>query len=534
MAVSSHDGHQDLVAPFKALANDSHRREASVQLVLNFMIILADQVYRLKTLVETLTRQQIRELRLLVGEVDFNCDIIAQLPLEISQRILQYLPLYQVFEARRVSSQWNQILSSAQTVEPLLRDWYPKRDDNQGLQIPDGLSADSVAALKAEHIDAYRTGHAFTYAMYWSDAKFPNPYRMAYADGIVAWIEDDDSSVRSLDLKTGQECSFRSETGIKLHTLAISSSMIAALESGRCHVWALRTEDHYSLQLPSAWTPVFDVSSECLAIAHLCELTLTGGTGIEVSIWALKDQITSSFALPPQELADCWTVMLDEKRDSLLFFEQKHDRFYHYTRTSLDGNILSRGVIEHHARGYLDCSQNRPKEVNGQAVIWSLALDNSGEDEYLELVHISFNFQEDRLEIHKQKLMDYRMRICGSFTPALYFHKGTAYFLEEQAHCQRLRIINLQDSTSREARMDFPAAYKGFGREIDVGLDPQEWTCAKTPPLGDEVFFIIGYRHHLYVWCFDANVRLFNKNDAYSEERKVNAERRLGYVRSRS
>lgn len=78
---------------------------------------------RLEELVKALTHQQIRELRSAVGKIDLKCDIIAHSPLEISRDILQYLPIHQIFQARRVSSKWRQILSSAQIVEPLLRDW---------------------------------------------------------------------------------------------------------------------------------------------------------------------------------------------------------------------------------------------------------------------------------------------------------------------------------------------------------------------------------------------------------------------------
>lgn len=123
--------------------------------------------------------------------------------------IVQHLPLYQVFQARRVSSKWRQILSLPQTVEPLLRSRFPTPTAETALHIPEGLSADSVVSLKAEHIDACRTGHAFSYARHVWDC-FPhglgNRRQLAYANGVMAWVDTTDGHiVKLLDLKTGQQ-----------------------------------------------------------------------------------------------------------------------------------------------------------------------------------------------------------------------------------------------------------------------------------------------------------------------------------------
>ena len=158
-----------------------------------------------------MTHQQIRELRSAIEEVDLYCDVIAELPLEISQMILQYLPIHQTFQARRVSSKWRQILSSAQTVGPLLQYWLPKGDVGLGLRIPEGVSSESIASLKAEHVDAYRTGHAFTYASHeWDCFTYDfAPGHVAYAEGFMAWVAEGQSSlVKTLDLKPGQKESF--------------------------------------------------------------------------------------------------------------------------------------------------------------------------------------------------------------------------------------------------------------------------------------------------------------------------------------
>lgn len=221
------------------------------------MIIAAETNLRLQVLVNALTHQQIRELRSVINEVDLHYDIIAKLPLEISQVILQYLPLYQIFQARRVSPEWRQILGSAKTVELLLRDWFPNHNVGQKLRIPRGLSAESVAIVKAKHIDAYRTGHAFSYAMHGLNFfGASDQYAVAYADGVLGWVDHTGSPhIKVIDLKTGQEWSFLPEARTRFNAIAISSSMVAALGSGRCNVWTLHTGACHSLQLhlPTGW-----------------------------------------------------------------------------------------------------------------------------------------------------------------------------------------------------------------------------------------------------------------------------------------
>ena len=94
-------------------------------------------------------------------------------------------------------------------MEPLLRSRFPTPTAETALHIPSGLSASSIVSLKAEHIDAYRTGHAFKYATHQWDCFQEGIWNwnlMAYANGIMAWVDRKDGHVvKSLDLKTGQE-----------------------------------------------------------------------------------------------------------------------------------------------------------------------------------------------------------------------------------------------------------------------------------------------------------------------------------------
>ena len=111
----------------------------------------------------------------MIDAVTFHCDLVGQLPVEITAMILQYLPLHQVFQAQRVSRKWRIILSSAQMVDNLLHAWYP--GPSAPLSIPDHLSESAVASIKAEHVDAYRTGNPFSMRFHESKC-----FRVAYAE----------------------------------------------------------------------------------------------------------------------------------------------------------------------------------------------------------------------------------------------------------------------------------------------------------------------------------------------------------------
>lgn len=509
MEDSSQDGCQALVALFQGLNANALQRRA------------------LKALVKTLTHQQIRELRITAEEVDLRCDIIAELPLELSQVILQYLPLYQAFQARRVSSKWKQILSSPQTVEYLLRHWFPAPAADTALHIPHGLSESSILSLKAEHIDAYRTGHAFTYASRklncFPDNSDPRTVAdlVAYADGIMAWADTTDSGfVKSLDLRTGQEWSFLPEARTRVNAIAVSSSMIAALGSGRCHVWKFRAGDQYCLRLPSNKGQEIAVSGETLVIVtKLWETTIVEASFcVEVTTWTLKDQRTSSFcvALPPKKRGYTFDFknMLDNTGESLLLFEgvyipdHQHDKatHFHYIRTSLNGDVLTQGVLE--VPGIQDCHACSddfvPKEANGQAVIWSFAKRQRECDNFSELMPISYNFREDRLEYRTQEITCLRIT-KPQLTSPLFYWKHAAYILNSDPDIPVLRVIDLQNSTCSEAEMGFSIKNQKFDLRPYEEYEPNPFL------LGDEIFLISVFAHGFGVWCFDANVRIFNE-----------------------
>lgn len=169
-----------------------------------------------------------------VRAIDFGCDIVGQLPLEIGEKIAWYLPLHDIVAAQRVSHKWSRIFTTSHTLKPLLRDWY------------DDASSTAVSALKTEQVDAYRTGSAFSFRGGKWDILNPTYGYMdsvAYADGVLAWIDKSAKHVFVRQLETGREQQISlKDKGHTLKHVAVSASYVAA--TGRfseSHIWDLNT-----------------------------------------------------------------------------------------------------------------------------------------------------------------------------------------------------------------------------------------------------------------------------------------------------
>ena len=420
-------------------------------------------------------------------------------------------------------------------MESRLRDWFPKGDDGVRLRIPEGASSESIASLKAEHVDAYRTGYAFTYASHELDLPQCGeiPRRVAYAEGIMAWVAGEDNTlVNSIDLRTGQKRSFLSEAEIAIDAIAMSSSMVVALGPVGCDIWSLTTgESHflrYEYYKPTLEHGLVSVSDESFAIAYP-KYAIDEDCGFEVLTWTLKDQRPSLFFLAIPTESTTSKIMLDSNGETLLFFYFSLPRWgapmhFYYSRTKLDGDVLAQGVIETPSLGYYhDCSEySVPKEANGRAVIWSFAKNQRGLRNYSELMVIYYNFQENRLEIREHMVDGLGMNL--NTTSHLFYWKDAAYSLNYDHEQCVLRVVDLQFLTCREAKMGIPNS------SWDLRIDDMDF----EPLLfGDETFFITAFGLGFFVWCFDKNIQLFNEDIFYTENRTETIRKPLDMKRGR-
>ena len=484
-------------------------------------------------------------------DYSFHYDIIAELPVEISQKIFLYLPLYQCFRAQRVSRDWRKLLSAPKTIECLLRWWYPRGETD--LCIPTDLSVEAVMNLKAEHVDAFRTGHPFsmtTLAGVPDCSPVPPVGGIAYAHGVLAWINP--RSIETLDLRTHLRRHFIAEDRTLFRIIAISSSIIAALDLiGRCHVWDINnSKKRYLLQLPSARYDRMEASGPTLAIASSGQ-NMDGK--IEVFTWSSHSLKTQSFLLPlhPVQPGLCgeWKMMLDPKGESLFLFQKivsmrngasdsqpnQRDNLY-FTRTRLDGQICAQGRSEFllsiyrviAGSNYLS-EKIRPVEVNGSATLWlfysSLSdfrpfkYDTRGTRSSI-LIRISFNFERTSFEVEKRILAN--RRFYHNLNPRPLIWKDIIYWGDPTD--AGTRIFDFKESTCEKTKL-------ASNSPIEFG-DNEIWSNNFVNPegqlsLGDEIFLIHMGPKGWKVWCFDKNIQMANEDLEYGCTRSKNSQKHI-------
>ena len=292
-------------------------------------------------------------------------------------------------------------------------------------------------------------------------------------------------------------------------------------------MWNLRTGACYFLRLPSAGSPEFlAVSGETLAYVHLIDRH-EASSRAEVVTWTMKDQRTLSFSVPMlwKDGVIDFNAMLDKKGETLVLFKELYKypqggpAHFQCLRTSLDGNVVTEGGIEvPDSENYQSCSMLSAKllkEANGQAVIWSFTKHHHDEHDTSTLMNICYNFKEDRLEVRKQIVTDFGSNRTEMLYRLQFHWKDAGYFMEVDQN--ELMVVDLVNSTCSKAKMDFP-----FG---DPKLNKKDGSMHLR--FGDEIFLICVAGEGFCVWCFDANVQLFNEDIAYKEQRKSNRDRRL-------
>ena len=486
--------------------------------------------HRLQTFADALSQQQIRDLGVIIDEARLNlyCDMIARLPNELSNMILQYLPLHQIYQAQRVSRAWLFILSSPQMLDSRLRQWYPTPDTD--LRVPSGLSAKATVSLKAEHIDAYRTGNAFSMGVYhfetksfadddgnWSDG------HVAYAGGTFAWIDDSDSrTCKSFNLRTGERKSFMAEERSIMDKIAVSASMIAATSpSGRCHIWTLSGQEGMSFQLPSARVDKLLLTNDTAAVVLIAQPTRQGRS-IEIITWTLKSTQTRSFSLVLPITEHCCQseriqAMLDDVGCSIVIFQ--HDwtsgsSVYRSTRLSLTGKILAQNSVEVPSSKIHLQDIFKPVIANQSTCIWIARLKSH------EVITIRYHFEPGELRLHVDSvdsLEDY-------YTADMWFWKDTVYSWTVTNWGQPkplLQVINLQKSVRKTFETDPWPAHVVFFKDTDIFLEskeefiPEESNPARriSPQIfGDDIFHIRVFHGGIFVWCFDKNIELVHEN----------------------
>ena len=512
---------------------------------------------RLRGLAKHLTYDHFRTLlsaknSSVVGKLGCFChyDIIAELPLEIVHKIFLLLPLHQCFKAQRVSRRWHKVLSAPQTMQCLIQWWYPSGETD--LCIPNHLSSEAALNLKAEHIDAFRTGHPFSKSNL--DGMPDCMKGIVYAHGMLAWINPDPSehvgrSIEILDLKTHLRRHLMSEDRTSFRTIAISSSIIAALDLvGRCHVWDIHLPDKkYMLQLPSARYNRIVASGPALAIAYD-----HGNKKIEVLTWSSRTMITQSFPLPlhPVRASVCceWKIMLKSNGESLFLFQMTRSKHYYqaslrrdvyalyFTHTSFDGQICGQGQSEWLSNMYNATTKRNTElgttnivEINGTAALWLFnpLWPRPGPDDRsyeIRIIRICFNFERTSFDVEESAFAGSGPHKDCIINPLIW--KDVICSGDPADACTQL--IDFKESTCEQTKLasNLPLYCRESDTEgaSEADLDHNEEKIC----LGDETFLIHGDPSGCWkVWCFDKNIQMPNEDLGYRSLRFKNPQKHI-------
>lgn len=496
----------------------------------------------LQRLADLITHQQIRDLQCIIEQVDLRCDLIVELPRELSSMILQYLPLYQVFQARRVSRLWHSVLTSSGILEDVLRSWQLASPSL--LRIPPGLSVEAIISLKAEHMDAYRTGNPFCMAS--GRVKFARGQalneRVAYSASVLAWIDGSDRrECHCLNFSTGMQKTFMTEERLTMTHIATSASMVTATSpGGRCIVWNFRNEEQVSFKLPSAQIKKLLLSGETLAIVFTPKSS-GRGSQIKVFTWRYGDPHPNYFSLSLQirkpECSYETKVMFDDQGQSILIFERICDRRFsetqsvHSIRASLSGEVRAQCSLEGLSMdGHWDYVNNiNPVQARRFATIWSamtwpLIPDITVDSTSFEVKSICYDFTMNELRLDTRRI-----------NVPLVSEKLAYSFWEDVAYVWRhdplnpttLNIVDLRRSTCTTAFMAKTNMWSSyFVGDRDISATRPNYDLSDLV-LGDEIFHIRVFQDRFMVWCFDKNIDLKHQDIGYKDERKASFEERL-------
>lgn len=438
-------------------------------------------------------------------------DFFTTLPLELSQRISQYLPIHQVFQARRVSRRWNAILSTSYVVESTcLRPWY--NGEELPLRIPGNLSEDAVMSLKAEHVDAFRNGRPFSVAVsstekWIKDISYDS---VGYAKGILAWLTTDGQSIRLKCLASGKSETLASPDGTNFQGIVFYSCVLVASTSLKSlYVWTLLD----GFQRIEMLEPTFVglepfylwvlVSDSRLAIVHedrekIYLKTIENRTrttyDLELELRGLR---------PPLETSDDFKVMDASGGNSLVYFERVmgSPSYVYFTRVDRHGKLESKGHVKHpniegYTSHYEEASVSLP--MDGSVILWSYTRHlpspmGHGPDAWL-LLRICY--VQDQLRVEQQTI-SHIVNTPRKPIIELFRWKDVIYHLDEQA---KLEIIDLKESTCKPTEMSVPTPCE----EHNALSSPN--TASSWLLLGDESF-LIGIRGgSCVVWCFDRHL----------------------------
>ena len=513
----------------------------------------------IRALYDSLSKQQIRELKSLIESTEFRFDIVANLPVELIPLVFQHLEIYQLFQCRRVSRQWLHLLGADEVVKPILQPWTATEDVK--LRIPEGSSSKTVLSIYAEHQDAFQTGNAFGRFQMPHGQIVPHDvalFRHAYSDGLLAWVSLIDGSdvIYLRDLESGDESTFMPPERDEIDEIVLSQTLLVAMTtSARCYIWAHRTlRPPFVLRTPSRCRNIFHLSKASFVLIHIQPNSseALAYQSVPVITWKLRD----SWQLqppeqPPQAIVSQFSirilsgfsvmgwhdVYIERREQHIILLEStviknKLTHAFRVLHLSFEGKTLFEDSLHcpFSTSVSWNAHENHPLHKDRFFDVWVVTYNlvyydsqNHYQPDSQEtgITHLRYYLDRKVFRVLDRKTLPHSHEMPSGAMMEILPWKGIAYFEEPRDHAAdelqyHLRVMDFREETCVEARYVAPQGSGGSG-----SLDRARLF------FGDEVFLVKITSTDLIVWCFDKHLRMAGEDENFKEERRLLQCRRL-------
>lgn len=393
----------------------------------------------------------------LIEETELRFDIVGNLPIELVLVIFKRVDLYQLYQCRRVSRKWLDLLCAGPLLKTILAPWRQSGDFQ--LTIPEGITSVQALDLFAEHEDAFRTGNAFSRLSITINANQEKHVRtLSCSGGYLAWRQGGEPSggIMVHNIQSGQRfCRVMPDRQDVLQFAVSSSLLVAITFDAKCYIWIHGSDRSPRLvRLPSFPGEGLLYVSEYSVLIHMRYFYASGIASSFVVIQCAQDrQQTLSLYQPVEQLPHVKTqefsfdiprqatdlgAMIDKSGDRVLIFYHLNvsaDHGIYIHDLNCQGKCLFRGRIaslhSHSSRRYtLQVTESTELTTERCFNIWALSKSIRGsEDSYLdapsEYLHAVYYPNRGTVVTQTQKMLAHKVR--EAYFKQSFFWKGILY-----------------------------------------------------------------------------------------------------------
>lgn len=512
-----------------------------------------------------MSHDEIRHLRAVIGSENYryDYDIFGNLPLEVSQEISKYLELYQIFQAQRVVKRWEHILSSTHVIDSRLGTWFSESTNvaSIGLKIPKTIPPRGRLSMEAAHVDAFRSGSAFSMALGELEVEDEEDF-LAHTDyngGILAWMSADRTAVKLKCLASGRQTTLNIPNHKRAGRLCISDSIVAVFtgtDDSTWYAWDLAknieetgNKNPHHLELPNWRVAFYFVMGNTIAVSSR---TYDGYT---MMVWDIDRLAFHIFKVKVRELPISGETarqffLLCHGGKSIVFFERYTGDPGHayFTRYNLIGEVQSQGSVEHpNVRGYTRHSEHTYLiPMNKRIPLWSYVQSDKNspsEDRSLsfswKILRFCYNSELDRLEVNHYVVDEVpeKSRVFAD----LFWWKDVAYLSKYNDDFGNVRTLDLDEGTYTAAPMSMPHIIHDWLEERSIhptrviDSDDSDDDQDQGEPclfLGDEKFLVSIQPGFYVAWCFDSNVTMADEVPSYKG--RLQEKKRIQYKKTKA